>query len=160
MTIHDAAVTPTVPAARQPQAAPLLLRPLRLRLQPTAPLGKAKALVGGAWWPYTDNLITELTPLLAGMAERGYAVHRISYSLSAWQDVPRKVHLAGTLIRLGGYRTQSAAVLHLIDSSGKAPLVLMVIPPDTTPAAAEKALQLGATSTVLDAAAALEAATR
>jgi hypothetical protein len=76
------------------------VRPGRLRLQLRAatPPGQTKGLVDGAWWPYSDDLITELAPLLAGMAERGHLVHRISYSLSAWQTVPRKVHIAGTLV--------------------------------------------------------------
>jgi hypothetical protein len=98
MTTANATVTPTVPAARQPQAAPLLLRPLRLQLRAATPPGQTKGLVDGAWWPYSGDLITELAPLLAGMAERGHLVHRISYSLSAWQTVPRKVHIAGTLV--------------------------------------------------------------
>lgn len=157
MTTTHPTLTGAVPVPRLP-AEPLLLRPLRLRLRASGLPGAARSLVDGGWWPYSDDLATELPPLLAGAAERGHVVHRITYSLEAWQAVPRKLRLNDVLVRLGGYRTQNAAALHLIDSSGKAPLVLVVVPPATAPAAAAQALHLAQTSTSLDAPAVLDAA--
>lgn len=156
MTTIHATPAPVVPAPR-PTQAPLQLRPLRLRLRATGPGGRAEGRVDGAWWPYTDDLLTELGPLLAGMAGRDHLVHRISYSLGAWQPVPHKAHIAGTLVRLGGYTTQSPAVIHLLDASGTPPVVVVVIPPGTAADSARAALELAVTSTVLDAAAILKA---
>ncbi|MCW2680871.1 MAG: hypothetical protein JWM62_2272 [Frankiales bacterium] len=148
-----------VPAARTSAAGPLLLRPLRLQLRSPQPPGVARGLVDGAWWPYSDDLVAELGSLLEGVAQRGHRVHRVSYSLDAWTDVPRKVLIGGTLVRLGGYRTQHSSVLHLIDSSGKAPLVLVVIPTTATQDVAQRASELAVTSTLLDAGRILDAAT-
>jgi hypothetical protein len=158
MTTTRSVARTTVPAARTSEV--LVLRPLRLQLRLRWPetASRAAGLVDGAWWPYTDDLAPELEPLLEEMARRGHVVHRISYRRGAWQPVPRKLQLAGALVRLGGYRTQPAAVIHLIETSGRPPLVLVVVPPATAPDAARRALQLAATSTSLDAAGVLDAA--
>jgi hypothetical protein len=132
---------------------------LRLRLRAPSPSRDPRDLVDGAWWPHTDDLAAELAPLLAETAARGYLVHRVDYSLGAWQDTPRRLHLSGALVRLSGYRTQPAAVIHLVDSSGRPPLVLAVVPAQTAADAAEAALRLAATGRDLDATHVLDATT-
>ena len=148
-----------VPNPRTAHQPALTLRPLRLALRPDPGRGARRTgLVDGAWWPYSIDLVTELVPLLAEMAQRGHLVHRISYSLRGWDAAPRKLIVDGELVRLGGYRTQSPAVLHLIDSSGHAPLELVVVPPTTSLPAAATALRLAVESSALDAAGVLAAA--
>lgn len=150
----------SVPAARRPAAGAHASPspPLRLRQGAADRPPRQQSLVDGAWWPYTDDLVVELEPLLTELARQGRVVHRISYCLGAWRPVPRKLQIAGTLVRLSGYRTQPAAVLHLVETSGRPPVVLVVVPPGTAPDVAEMALHLAVTSTHLDADGVLRAA--
>ena len=99
MTTTHATVPLDLPAPRPLRVGPL--QPLRLRLR-TLPTSQHRAgLVDGAWWPCSDDLVTELAPLLEELAVRDYLVHRVSDSLTGWQSSARKLHLAGALVGSG-----------------------------------------------------------
>ena len=114
----------------------------RLRLRP-CDLDAAEGFVDGGWWPRSLDLRIELPPLLAEVWSAGYDVFRVSYNLTAWHPAPpRTLTVSGRLVKLGGYRTQHPASISLVDSSGWKRLDLMVIPPQTDPVFAERALAL------------------
>jgi hypothetical protein len=121
---------PTTPAAEG----------LRLRLRDP---GDGDGYVDGGWWPRSLDLRLELPPLLAEMWSAGYDVFRVSYDLTAWHPVPpRRLIVSSRLVKLGGYRTQDPASISLVDSSDWKRLDLVVIPPQTDPVIAKRALAL------------------
>jgi hypothetical protein len=115
---------------------------LRLRLRdPNASDG----FVDGGWWPRSRDLSVELPPLLAEMFALGYDIRRVTYNILAWNSPPRTVSVSGRLVKLGGYRTQGIASIGLVDTSHwntahLKRIELAVIPPETEPALAERAL--------------------
>ena len=156
---HRSRPVDTEVAARLDLQVDLPATAVRLRLRSQGlPSPSSVSLVDGGWWPSTDDLGTALLPLLDELARRGYVAHRVNYSLDAWPGVPRKLLVGGTQVRLCGYRTQPRTVIHLVDTSGRSPLVLVVVPSGTSPSVAARALHLSTTSTRLDADAVLEAA--
>jgi hypothetical protein len=110
--------------------------PPRLSLKPLSatPVG----YVDGAWWPRSDDLAAELPPLLAALTERLGHVERVSYHLGDWTAVPRRIGSGDRTVHLGGYRLQGAGT---VDVSGTTRgVTLLVVPPGTDRAAAERAL--------------------
>jgi hypothetical protein len=103
-------------------------RSVRLRL------GRSPAIphredTDGIWWPRSLDLVAELPPLLAALHATGCSARRVTYNLDAWQPAPHKALIGGVVVRLGGYRRLSAAVLHVTAAGASVPLVLLVIPP-------------------------------
>jgi hypothetical protein len=130
------------PSGSSGPGAPL---PARLRLRPRH-AGPVTGFVDGGWWPRSDDLAAELPELLAQLSTAGYEVRRVAYNLDAWDPAPRRLAVAGRLVRLGGFRTQNAAEIDLVDSAGSMRTVLVVVPPQADPAMAERALVLAATA--------------
>jgi len=115
---------------------------LRLRLgDPNAAGGQvARGSIVGQWWPRSLDLSTELRPLVTAMWSAGYEVFRVIYNLTAWDAAPRKMRVAGRLIKLGGYRGQDAGLLTLLDVSGRKCVDLTVIWPQADQLLAESTL--------------------
>jgi hypothetical protein len=101
----------------------------RLRLKRKA---TTTGYVDGAWWPRSDDLTTELPDLLAVLSSRLGAVARVTYNLSEWATVPRKVSIGGRIVRLDGYHRQPHNTLGVLDTYGKE-IVLLVVPVRTKP---------------------------
>src|SRR2546423_461190 len=100
---------------------------LRLKMKPKAP---TTGYVDGAWWPRSRNLPTELPALLAALAVRLGRVQRVSYNLTTWDPAPRRIHIDGQLLRLGGFHTQLPNTIDLIETNGTR-ITLLVLPPAT-----------------------------
>jgi hypothetical protein len=131
---------PTYPATDPPDATTIApAAALRLHLRNRGVVG---GFVDGGWWPRSLDLGIELPPLLAEMFSAGYDIHRITYNLARWDPAPRRVTVSGRQVKLGGYRTQNPALISLVDHSGWKRVDLVVIPPDTHPLIAERALSL------------------
>jgi hypothetical protein len=113
---------------------------LRLKLKPKAP---TTGYVDGAWWPRSYDLSTELPALLAVLAIRLGHIQRVSYNLTTWDTVPRRIHVDGQQIRLGGFRTQHPNTVDVIGSNGTR-VTLLVLPPATNLAAAHRILMTAA----------------
>jgi hypothetical protein len=94
--------------------------------------------VDGAWWPYSDDLVTELARVLTPLAARLGVIHRLTYHLDEWASAPEELVFAGQHVRLDGYRHGTA---HTVEVSGRrnSRLVLLVIAPGT---AADRALSV------------------
>jgi hypothetical protein len=112
---------------------------VRLRLREPGVVG---GFVDGGWWPRTVDLTVERPPMLAEMYEAGYDVRSVTYHPTAWDRPPRRLRVPGHQVRLGGYRTQDPALISLVDTSGWQRVDLAVIPPETDPVLAERALAL------------------
>jgi hypothetical protein len=109
---------------------------LRLKLKPKAP---ATGYVDGAWWPRSLDLSIELPPLLDVLAIRLGRIERVSYNLTAWDAAPRRIHVDGLLLRLGGFQSQNAHTVDVIGLNGRR-VTLLVVPPRTGEAVAHRIL--------------------
>jgi len=101
----------------------------RLRLKPKAP---ATGYADGAWWPHSDDLVTELPDLLAVLSVRLGPIARATYNLSEWSKTPAKFATGGRIVRLDGYDRQPVNTIEVIGINRKN-LVLLVVPARTDP---------------------------
>ena len=118
------------PLARSPRGDRHRIPPYhtpRLRLKPKA---RTSGYVDGAWWPFSDDLATELPDLLAVLSVRLGAVSRVIYNIDEWISVPAKFATGGDLVRLDGFRNQPAHTLEVLGVD-RSNLLLLVVSPNT-----------------------------
>jgi Family of unknown function (DUF5994) len=99
----------------------------------------AVTTLDGAWWPRTRNLAHELTPLVEELHRRGLKVTRVAYNPDLWEPTTRRLEADGRAIRLGWFRSIDRQLLNLTGDAARGRLDLLIIPPDTTTAAAQRA---------------------
>jgi hypothetical protein len=112
---------------------------LRVHLRSPDDIG---GFVDGGWWPRSLDLAVELPPLLTAMWAAGYDVFRVMYNLTAWDPAPGRLTVSGRRVKLGGYRLQDKASISLVGDGGWKRVDLVVVPPETDPVVAERALTL------------------
>jgi Family of unknown function (DUF5994) len=100
----------------------------RLRLKPKAP---TTGYVDGAWWPYSDDLPTEIPDLLAVLSVRLGPIDRVIYNLTEWASAPRKLPIDGRMVRLAGYHRQPVNTVEVLGDRSK--IVLLVVPARSEP---------------------------
>jgi Family of unknown function (DUF5994) len=100
----------------------------RLRLKPKAP---TTGYVDGAWWPYSDDLPTEIPDLLAVLSVRLGPIDRVIYNLTEWASAPRKLPIDGRMVRLAGYHRQPVNTVEVLGDRSK--IVLLVVPARSDP---------------------------
>lgn len=98
--------------------------------------------VDAGWWPRSRDLTRELPALLDVLWTAAREITRIAYNLEFWDAAPRKITVEGRLVRLGGYHHQDALLLSATDARNTDRIEFLVIPPETEPGFAERALQL------------------
>jgi hypothetical protein len=121
---------PTLDAGQRP----------RLELKPAS--RTATGHVDGAWWPRSRDLRAELPALLEVLAARLGRIERVNYPLADWTEPARRTVVAGALVHLSGYRSQPAGTLDVVTASGRT--TLLVVPPETDPGLAQRALAAAA----------------
>ncbi|MGH3969519.1 MAG: DUF5994 family protein [Mycobacterium sp.] len=105
---------------------------LRLRLKPAH---RSRGFVQGAWWPRSDQLATELPPLLAALSLRLGRINRVVYNENSWASTPLRITFGSGDVILDGSRGESINTLSVIgEQFGR--LVLLVVPPFTDAARA------------------------
>jgi hypothetical protein len=80
-----------------------------------------------------------LPALLAVLAIRPGAIERVTYNLTAWNPTERRLPFGDHPVRLEGFRAQDPSTVTVIGEARQR-LTLLVVPPETAPAAAEHAL--------------------
>jgi hypothetical protein len=99
----------------------------------------ARTTLDGAWWPRTSDLSTELPPLLEELSRRGIRATRVAYNPDAWAAAPRRLRVGDRTVRLGWFRHLDPQLLDLTGDLGRGRVDLLVVPPDTTSADAQRA---------------------
>ncbi|MFF3706436.1 DUF5994 family protein [Streptomyces phaeochromogenes] len=107
--------------------------PLRMSL---APSGSAPALLDGAWWPRSRDLGAELPSLTAVLDSLWGRITRVTVNPAHWPTVPRKVPVAGHVVKVGSFMAQQDPHQMLLLSYRVGRWDLLVIPPQTNPVAA------------------------
>jgi hypothetical protein len=100
--------------------------------------------VDGAWWPRSKDLAAEAPALFDVFWTAGRDMSRVTYNLDSWESAPRKMHIAGKLVRVSGYHYGNPRLATVADSREADTADLLVIPCDTTPAVAERLLAIAA----------------
>ncbi|WP_406511297.1 DUF5994 family protein [Streptomyces sp. NBC_00161] len=114
--------------------------PARLSLAPRTTLA---GRLDGAWWPYSRDLEAELPPLVAALDEPWGRVTRVTVNPICWPVVPRKVPVGGRVLHVGWFTEQDPDKLILLSYTvGR--WDLLVIPPETEPAAAARLMAAAA----------------
>ncbi|WP_405734112.1 DUF5994 family protein [Streptomyces sp. NBC_00028] len=106
---------------------------LRLSL---APPGSAPALLDGAWWPRSRDLPAELPSLTAVLDPLWGRITRVTVNPTHWPVVPRKVPVAGHVVKVGWFLAEQDPNELLLLSYHVGRWNLLVIPPRTDPVSA------------------------
>jgi Family of unknown function (DUF5994) len=117
------------PAAHEPDSAP----PVRLSLKPEGPL---TGYLDGAWWPRSRDLNRELPALAKALDPLWGRIARITVNPRHWPVIPRKVPVAGHVVKVGWFTAEQDPHELLLLPYGNGRRELLVIPPRTGPAAA------------------------
>lgn len=112
----------------------------RLSLDPAT---ARHAGINGAWWPRSADAAAELPALIAGIGAQAGRVRRIALQIDAFVNIPHLLIAAGRKVHVGWFRHMNphTVILTMADQDD---LVLLVIPPQASPAAAAEALRLAA----------------
>ncbi|WP_165945286.1 DUF5994 family protein [Micromonospora sp. KC723] len=114
----------------------------RLRMQPT---GSRRTLLDGGWWPRSTDPVAELPGLILVIDRLHGPITRLVLSSAGWTDHPRRLGVAGRLLRFGYFTSQPASLLTaLIEDSDR--VDLLVVPPGTAKRTADAALAMAASS--------------
>ncbi|MFE9633348.1 DUF5994 family protein [Streptomyces sp. NPDC006463] len=114
--------------------------PARVSLTPKTTLA---GQLDGAWWPYSRDLGAELPPLAAALAEPWGHVTRVTVNPIRWPVVPHTVTVDGRKLHVGWFTEQDPDKLILLSYTvGR--WDLLVIPPETAPAAAARLMAAAA----------------
>ncbi len=122
------AVDRMTPDARAPSP------PARLALTP----GTTAGLLDGAWWPRSRDLSLELPALMARLDHCWGRITRVTVNPTFWPVIPRKVPVTGHTVHVGWFAAEQDPHKLLLLSYRAGRWDLLVIPPETSPAAAAR----------------------
>jgi len=113
---------------------------LRLQLDPTM---AGTGAVDGGWWPRSRDPDAELPGLIAGLDSSLGPITRVALNVDAWDTTPRRVAVNGRRVRVGWFRHMDAHTIG-VTRAGQDRVVLLVVPPQATTAAAGSAMAMAA----------------
>ncbi|MET3987132.1 DUF5994 family protein [Streptomyces sp. PvR034] len=114
--------------------------PVRLSLTPKTTLA---GRLDGAWWPHSRDLTAELPALAAALDQPWGRITRVSVNPTRWPVIPHTVRMDGRTLHVGWFTEQNADTLILLSFTvGR--WDLLVIPPETEPAAAARLMSAAA----------------
>ncbi|GAA4456008.1 DUF5994 family protein [Phytohabitans houttuyneae] len=116
----------------------------RLRMEPT---GARRTLLDGAWWPRSTDPVAELPGLVLAIDKLRGPVTRLVLAAGGWDSHPRRLGVAGRVLRLGYFSSQPVSLLTAICGNDR--VDLLVVPPNTDGGTADAAMILAATATNL-----------
>ncbi|MET9671856.1 DUF5994 family protein [Streptomyces sp. NPDC006482] len=112
----------------------------RLSLTPKTTLA---GLLDGAWWPLSRDLTAELPALVDALDERYGRITRVMVNPTHWPAVPHEVPATGHTVHVGWFTEQDPDKMILLSYTvGRCDL--LVIPPETEPAAAARLMTAAA----------------
>jgi uncharacterized protein DUF5994 len=102
---------------------------LRFRLKTTS---HCSGRVDGAWWPRSDDLMTELPDLIAVLSVRQGAISRVIYNPSEWTTTPTEIVTSERAVQLDRSCGQPPNTVEILDAKGNK-VVLLVVPAHVEP---------------------------
>jgi Family of unknown function (DUF5994) len=101
----------------------------RFRLKTTS---HCSGQVDGAWWPRSDDLMTELPDLIAVLSARQGAISRVIYNPSEWTTAPTELVTRERAVQLDRSCGQPPNTVEVLDGKGTK-VVLLVVPAHIDP---------------------------
>ncbi|MGW7243396.1 DUF5994 family protein [Streptomyces sp. NPDC054804] len=126
--LSSSAPSPSSSASSSSSSSSSSTSPLRLSL---APVGRAPALLDGAWWPRSRDLGAELPTLTAVLDPLWGRITRVTVNPTYWPVVPHKVPVAGHVVNVGWFLAEQDPHELLLLSYRVGRWNLLVIPPGT-----------------------------
>jgi hypothetical protein len=114
----------------------------RLRLQPT---GSGRTLLDGAWWPRSLDPGAELPGLVLAIEPLQGPVTRLLLHVHDWDRHPRRLAVAGRVLRIGYFASQPSGLLTAMCGRSGDRVDLLVIHPTTAASVVDAAMTVAAT---------------
>lgn len=97
--------------------------------------------INGGWWPRSRDAAAELPALISELSTRTGRVRRIALQVDAFGSIPRQLSADGRKVHVGWFRHMNplTAILTMADQDD---LILLVVPPEASQAAAAEMLRL------------------
>ncbi len=105
--------------------------------------GSKRAGLGGGWWPRGRDAGLELPGLIAELNARAGRVSRVALPVSAFSNIPHQLTVDGRKVHVAWFRYMNVHTV-ILTMASRDDLVLLVIPPEASPATAAEALRLAA----------------
>ena len=104
--------------------------------------------VDGGWWPRSRNALTELPALIAALNARpGVRVQRLAVHRDEWDEIPHQITADGShCVRVDWFTTIPRHTVSVTAADGRAPIALLVVPPDTPTVIAWDQMSIAATN--------------
>ena len=99
----------------------------------------------GGWWPRSRDASAELTELVIALTDRLGMATRLTIDFDDWEHVPLRITALGRVIRVGWLPHLDHMVA--VACGRDEPVLLLVIPPETSRPSAEEALAKATAST-------------
>ncbi|MCX5082669.1 DUF5994 family protein [Streptomyces sp. NPDC056121] len=129
--------TPHQPPLLLPDAAQQEAKPATapLRLETTQ---SREALLDGAWWPRSHNIEAELPTLVTELTSRLGPIARVGLDSAAWEELPTRLIIDDRVVHLDAHEVGDGTAL--VTRGDGDYFVLLVVPPESDPAAARAAM--------------------
>lgn len=98
----------------------------------------------GGWWPYSRDLVAELTDLVRHFPSARGRITRALYSRPDWDTAPHRVDLGTKVLKVGSFPDDETHVVVVQTADGER-ITLLVVPPRFTRAQGDEALLAAAT---------------
>lgn len=92
----------------------------------------------GAWWPRSRHLAAELPALITAVTESVGPIERVGLDAAAWDEVPGRMTVDDRIVHIDWFPAGDDTVI--LTRGDHDHFVLLVVPPDTDPAAAQAAM--------------------
>lgn len=123
----------TIVPASPPSAPRLFLAPVRA----------AQAVLDGGWWPRSWDPVAELPGLVLALSDRYGRIRQLMLNRDAWDSRFRRLAVGADVVRMGWFATLDPALLIATTDRG-GQVDLLVVPPETAAATAERAMATAA----------------
>jgi hypothetical protein len=109
----------------------------RIALRPSS---KRRGVLNGAWWPRSRDLDVELPGLVEVLDIAWGRIHRVTVNVRMWPRIPRGIRCGSHTVRVGWFDAEQDPNVLCLISHNEAPYRwdLLVVPPETSPAAAAR----------------------
>lgn len=105
-----------------------------------------QAILDGGWWPRSWDPVAELPGLVVALAARYGPIRYVMLNSVTWDSRFRKLAVADAVVRMGWFTSVDPALLIATTDRGDQ-LDLLVVPPQTAAATAERAMTTAADPT-------------
>ncbi|MFI6261861.1 DUF5994 family protein [Micromonospora sp. NPDC051006] len=104
---------------------------------------RGRTVLDGGWWPRSWDPAAELPGLLVALTERHGRIRNVVLNLRTWDDRFRRLTVGSDVVRFGWFDSLDPAVL-VATTDRDTQIDLLVVPPSTPAAAAERAMAIAA----------------